>query len=373
MKKLLYGTTALVAVALVAGSASAEEKIKLGLGGYWNAQIAVGDNDNDASPSTVSVRSHGISHESEIYFTGSTTLDNGITFGVVMQLEGETSGDQMDNNYIYAKGDFGTIQFGEQWGPGLMMAQGTVGGMLAGHGDFASHTHITALNGLGLNTFSGDAGFISRPVDKLIYYTPRISGMQLGVAYMPDNQGANNDSAAALASDIGGTAHNEMLDANVNYVSKFGATSIGVSAGYTTTSQEQTAVGGTTNEDADATTFGVSVGFAGIKLGGRITQINNIGGAASGAELDKEGWRFGAQYKMGSHMTLGAEYINMEQDVTATTQDETVYWSMGVSYHMGPGIMTYAGIQMFDFEDATNAAASEGENTIGVMGLKLSF
>lgn len=373
MKTLLYGTTALVAVALVAGSASAEEKISLSLGGYWNAQIAVGDNDNDANPSTTSVRSHGMSHESEIFFSGSTTLDNGITFGVKMELEGESTGDQMDNNYIYARGDFGEIYFGEQWGPGLMMAKGTVGGMLAGHGDFASHTHIAALNGLGLNTFVGDAGFGTGPVDKITYYTPRISGIQVGVSYMPDNQGANNDSARALASDIGGTAHNELLDVGANFVSNFGSTSIGVSALYTTSSQEQTAVGGTTNEDADGTSFGIQVGFADITLGGRVSQINNITGAATGAELDQEAWRFGVAYKMSSHMNVGAEYISMERDVTATTQDETVYWSMGVSYHMGPGITTYAGIQMFDFEDATNAAASEGENTIGVMGLKLAF
>ena len=49
MKNILYGTTALIAVSLVAGSAGAAEKIKLGLGGYWRAAIQVGDGDNDAN------------------------------------------------------------------------------------------------------------------------------------------------------------------------------------------------------------------------------------------------------------------------------------------------------------------------------------
>ena len=118
MKNILYGTTALIAVSLVAGSAGAAEKIKLGLGGYWRAAIQVGDGDNDApsgSALATDNRSHGFGRESEIYFSGKTTLDNGIKFGVMVQLEGETSGDQMDNSYIWADGSFGRIEYGETW------------------------------------------------------------------------------------------------------------------------------------------------------------------------------------------------------------------------------------------------------------------
>ena len=115
MKNILYGTTALIAVSMVAGSAGAAEKIKLGLGGYWRAAIHMGDTNNDsAAAATASdFRNHGFGRESEIYFSGKTTLDNGIKFGVMVQLEGETSADQMDNSYIWSAGSFGRLEYGE--------------------------------------------------------------------------------------------------------------------------------------------------------------------------------------------------------------------------------------------------------------------
>src|SRR3546814_15132709 len=51
----------------------------------------------------------GFNHtsDSEIHFVGSTTLDNGIEFGVNVQLEANTnSGDQIDESYLYAQGSF---------------------------------------------------------------------------------------------------------------------------------------------------------------------------------------------------------------------------------------------------------------------------
>ena len=45
MKKLLFGTTALAAVGLIAGSANAADKIKMGVGGYFQAFLVYGDED----------------------------------------------------------------------------------------------------------------------------------------------------------------------------------------------------------------------------------------------------------------------------------------------------------------------------------------
>jgi outer membrane protein OmpU len=376
MKKLLYGTTALVAVGLVADSAIAAEKISLGLGGYWRGVIAVGENENDASPSTVESRSHGIGRESEIYFSGKTTLDNGIQFGVMMQLEGETSADQMDNSYIWASGGFGRIELGETWGPSLLMSYGTVGDQIDGHGDFGSQNHVTNFNGLGINTYGGDAGLTFTPIDKIQYFTPRISGFQLGVSYQPDNKNAtlgNNASGAALNSELNGSVASELLDVGANYTTKFGDASVAVFGAYATASAEATAVGGAANEDQDTTSFGAQVSFAGFTVGGRWTGIDNYNGGASGAELDRETWRIGMSYKMGA-VTLGIAHMVAEQDVAGTTQeDETTYTTLGADYNLGPGIKLFGGVQLWDHDDATNALASEGDNTVGVFGTKLSF
>ena len=95
MKKLLYGTTALVAAGMVAGGAQAADKIKVGVGGYFYGYLVGVSQDDSAASSGVSAdpgnnrRGHHINREGEIIFTGKTTLDNGIQFGVQVQLEAE--------------------------------------------------------------------------------------------------------------------------------------------------------------------------------------------------------------------------------------------------------------------------------------------
>ena len=76
MKKFLYGTTALVASGMVAGAASAAEPISLGLSGYYTSVLAFSDDDAPGTGDT------SVKQDAEIIFSGSTTLDNGLTAGV---------------------------------------------------------------------------------------------------------------------------------------------------------------------------------------------------------------------------------------------------------------------------------------------------
>ena len=95
MRKVLYGSTALVAAGTLAATpAVAEEGISLGVGGYWNSFFAFGDySEGDSDPRDLG--NTGIFNEGEVHFKGKTTLDNGITFGVQIELEGFQSGDQI--------------------------------------------------------------------------------------------------------------------------------------------------------------------------------------------------------------------------------------------------------------------------------------
>ncbi|MCS5605977.1 MAG: porin, partial [Alphaproteobacteria bacterium] len=118
MKKLLYGTTALVAAGMLAGGAQAADKIKVGVGGYFFGYLVGVDQDdaaasgaNGAAPGN-NTRGHDITREGEIIFTGKTTLDNGISFGVQVQLEAETCGDQIDESFMWMSGSFGKINLG---------------------------------------------------------------------------------------------------------------------------------------------------------------------------------------------------------------------------------------------------------------------
>jgi hypothetical protein len=121
MKKTLLGTTALVAGGLLAAPAMAADPIKLELRGYYQFMIVVGHTDRDIQAGTIgtSYRPENFKYEGEIWFTGTTKLDNGSSIGVRIELEGwsqsaaaSASLDQMDEEYMFAFGDWGRIEFG---------------------------------------------------------------------------------------------------------------------------------------------------------------------------------------------------------------------------------------------------------------------
>ena len=134
MKKVLYGTTALVAAGLAAGQASADG-IKLGLSGYYrgSAGILIGGDQTPvlrsytrpagASASTATGglgdfgrTSGGFRQEVRINFKGETTLDNGITVSVLVGLNpngaNNTSG-RLNRAYADFSGKYGDVRFGQ--------------------------------------------------------------------------------------------------------------------------------------------------------------------------------------------------------------------------------------------------------------------
>ena len=83
---------------LTAAPAMAAEKIKISVGGYMEQWFGYVSSDDDTSGNDFS--GVDIKSDAEIHFKGSTTLDNGIEFGVNVQLEGNgNAGDQIDESY----------------------------------------------------------------------------------------------------------------------------------------------------------------------------------------------------------------------------------------------------------------------------------
>ncbi|MEP6146643.1 MAG: porin, partial [Nisaea sp.] len=113
MKKILLGTTAIVAAGMIAApSADAAEKLKISVGGYmeqWFGYTTAEDQSSSDYQGFANVS------DTEIHFKGMTTLDNGISVGVNVQLEGNSNpGDQIDESYLIVKGNFGEINLGSE-------------------------------------------------------------------------------------------------------------------------------------------------------------------------------------------------------------------------------------------------------------------
>jgi len=423
MKKLLFGTTALVTAGVLASSAAhAEGGIKLGLGGYMNNYFGVGDADDDGNDfNETTMYSDG-----EVFFTGETTLDNGLTFGANIQLESYATGDQIDENYGYVEGSFGRLLFGsENTASYLMHYTAPTVGVPVNSGWVTVFIPPPAGAGGFFRSTGGSTNIdIGNDENTITYFTPRMFGFQVGVSYQAalafSGEGLNNP-----ADDD--TAYHNGVAVGVNFVESFGGFDVAVSGGYARadgpddditflvpssagTSGRLVTVG---RDDMQQVHGGMTLGYAGFTVGGsvaaeldgRITpRMTSIGtgaqfGPAAAAVVaggnivttalgtlgaftlgsfpsgtnSTEGWSFdvGASYSTGP-WSFGITYFhgNIEGNMQNGDPDELDAIAGGVEYAVGPGISTslsgmYAN---YDTEEGT-----DNSGIVGVFGVTFGF
>ncbi len=363
MKGILKTTTALVPLVLIAGSASAADKIKLGLGGYFNAYYMVASQDDGVGQPGANVRSHGLGREGEIFFKGSTVLDNGLEAGVNIQLEAETSTDQIDESFIFFKGSFGEVRVGSDdpvtdafliGAPGVASGFGVNDPTFTpiGGGGNAVDANITTV------TMSGDN-------DKLIYYSPSIYGLELGISYAPD---ATEESASALKTDNDAGQLSEEVAIAAMYSRDVGSVGFALYAGYAKSQLE--APGGGFNSDETQWGVGGEVSFSGFVLGASYRE-DDLG--TSGANTDRMDWNVGLAYYMGP-WGFSLAYGRTEIEAgTGAGSDELDVYELAANYNLGPGVDVAATIGSWDFQDNGNAAANENNATGATVGIRLDF
>ena len=375
MKKILLGSTAIVAAGMIAAvpSADAASKMKLGVGGYMEQWFGFTSGDDGVAQdysgfSTVS--------DGEIHFKGKTKLDNGITVGVNVQLEAQQGGDQIDEQYMTVSGGFGQIIIGDE--------------------NSAMYKMHYAPSDFGIGMNSGDVTVWNKPVSdaegdsinmgshyrspfgatyiepdavndsaKISYFTPRVSGFQLGLSYGPDG---NQDSNGLPNRDA---ANTDYIMVGANFKQKMGGMSVGISGGYGTVTDA--AAGGV---EPEATSFGIKLGMGGVSAGVSYANFSDSG------SKDAEGMDAGVSYESGP-MGVSISYYHGEKDGTGTVaagtldgQAEVDAFHLSAKYAMGPGVTlagtlghsTYAS----DDVDIDNSV-DESEATYFVMGLKVSF
>ncbi|MYE01740.1 MAG: porin, partial [Alphaproteobacteria bacterium] len=123
MKRILLGTTALaLAGATAAGQVSAADMLSVGVGGYMEQWVGFVDRSDSANPAVEG----GIGQwsDSEIFFRGKLEADNGLTFSVKVELEGNTAGDTIDESQLTVSGSFGQIVLGTEDHPAALMHYG---------------------------------------------------------------------------------------------------------------------------------------------------------------------------------------------------------------------------------------------------------
>ena len=378
MKKLLYGSTALLAAGLLASGAQAADKIKVGVGGYFQAYGYYIDQDDGVGEPGANTRDHGIAREAEIIFNGKTTLDNGLEVGVQVQLEAETCGDQIDESFLWFEGGWGRINLGSENSAPYLMQYAAPAAIL-GFGPNSPNHRLISVGGNAAITPSTLQNMTSDS-EKITYFTPRIAGFQLGASYTPDNCEENGGGIGACGGSYSGVEpdnnvgqFSEVFEIGANYVQKFGDFNIAISGGYGTSDVEGSPAG-VNLDDRRQFSLGFNVGWGGFTVGGAWLDDDDRSGAVAG--IDATDWNIGLRYVTGP-WGVGINYAYKEFDLAGGSEDELDMIEVGGSYALGPGIDLTGGVQWWDLESGSAVAATqtanENEALVFIIGTTLSF
>ncbi|MCA1907008.1 MAG: porin [Magnetospirillum sp.] len=390
MKKILVASTALVAAGMItAGSATASEKIKLGLGGYskWWVVGAWQDDSFEAATSNGTVgqgsaSSVDVKGDNEIWFSGSTKLDNGLEVGINIELEagGNTDsaggGDQIDKSYVYVSGGFGKVIVGTESNGTVLMhtmapdAAGNVGadGILTGGLAIARPSNVTARVTTEIDT---DA-----EADKITYVAPSFYGFTVGGSYVPnaaeDNQNVfnqTNGQTTSAAAEIYGVA--------AMYAGTVAGVGVKASAGWVSYDLAQA------TSRSNEYSFGTQLAYSGFTLGGSYRIVNqNAAGGVNSVTNDNtasgDAWDLGLMYETGP-WAVGVYYFRSTANGSITTRGEDTFEVYQVSgkYNLGAGVDLLATIGHAEYDDesakTTTADNNHNEGWAVMTGLSLQF
>src|ERR1035438_9276597 len=129
MKKLLMCSAA-VALGLAVAHPAKADGIKLDLAGHFKGYVTWINQDTETGTSE---RHFDILRETEIHFTGETTLDNGLTVGVHHEADIDEEHNPTSNidffateeSYAYFSGAWGRVNFGKEDGANYLLQVAT--------------------------------------------------------------------------------------------------------------------------------------------------------------------------------------------------------------------------------------------------------
>jgi hypothetical protein len=369
LKNFLFSTTALaVAGAFVFGADAnaAAKPIKIAVGGFMTSEMGFGDNDSafedqgDGNPATGDQRADFNNvQDSELLFTGSSKLDNGVTVSINIQIETDrtSSGQNIDETYMKLTGSFGDLRLGSTTGSNSVLKH--VAPAVGQHprlGGSDNYVSVPAAVGASNSTDFASSG----DNNKIAYISPRAGGLAVGVSFTPST--AN----AATAPVSGGNASDQtqVIEGAVSFETTMGTSSVKADVGLSSR-----------NNNSRSYRAGVNVGFGGVTFGGSIAKRtdNDDERKSAAGSVEAMAYDLGLTYAMGSY-TFGITKAYGEQTDGAVTQDEQSKWAAGISYAIDTGVsttLTYTKASYNDGALGDNTTNNDGHALVGQ--IKVSF
>jgi len=381
LKKHLLSTSA-IALGVAMASPAAAQQWDLSWGGFANTHIGISDidTDNNTALNTDAVGNNtdfngvNVFTNSEIIFSPSVTLDNGMTFGFSVQMEALNGGggqDGIDESYVTISSDMlGKIVLGSENSAGYlsMVAAPQVGSMPINSRSISAFVPITQSTGFrqaALSSYTEVAG--NNDVQRITYFTPSFNGLTVGVSYAPDGDGNANNTAPV---DFNAGVLRDIFDIGLNYSQSFGTVDVAFGARWGTA---DTNIAGA--DDPETWGVGGSLTTAGFTFGVGYAENENVGNRATVAgggipgTGDQSGLSIGVAYDLAGPWTIGLEGYLGEED-TAGQDAEYEAYKLAGSRSLGSGVSWDV---YYTYVTSQNDVGGEVEGNVIATAINLSF
>lgn len=373
-RKLLAG--AAVALTGLAGAPAESQPVQVTVGGHFGAFYnLVYESDGPGEPGA-DRRRHGLSREAEIVFRGATRLDNGLSVGVVVELEAEDCADQIDESFVWFEGSYGRLEIGATDSPPYKLFRGAPT-PIPGHG-FNDPTFLPVQQGAANLAFNPTVAilFATGQSEKVAWYSPRIAGVQIGASFAPDgceeanpgNMGAFScggaQSGMVPSNDSGQLS--ELVEVAGNWTGSLGDVTIAAYGGFGLGHSEAPVPG--LDGDNRQLGAGISLGLHGWSIGAAWRGSRNHLGLDG---YDRDDWQAGLAYGWGDWQ-VGLQVHRATAELL-NQRDRLLGLSVGGTYSLGPGIRLAGGVQHVAFTSSSNLPANQNRGWHLVFGTRLDF
>ena len=333
MRKVLLTTTALVAL----GGVSAASAIDIS--GTYMFDYTINDNGTANSGGN---NNTAMGSDARITFSGSSTTDAGITFGGAYAL---SAAGAVEDQGIYASGDFGYVMFGATDGvvDGMDTFMNSAANVEVGAGTTNSGTASTA-NAPGLNSSATLTD--TATAAKVGFRSPEISGFQFGMSHTDAGRTSKADNNQWIVTYDFGIA-------KVGYANA----DIGAAAG-TSASTEQKQYG-----------IGATFGDVNVRYATGSDETNAVSGAAT-SKVDTN--NYGFSYTGVENVTIYYDGVASEEKTGTNAGDKLDGTTIGLTYTIAPGVSALIESGQNDFDDA-NLNTSDDQSNYTRLGLSVNF
>jgi hypothetical protein len=349
MKKLLMTTTALIALG---GVTSALADLSISGNARWTYTTwsdKVVETDAQSGNNKTEM-GEGL----DIWFNADETADSGLTYGAAARLRQGKAG--VDRNWVYLSDDWGKLTVGRQWSP---IIAGSLGANWRGT---IKGAQVSKIGSGGLRTGSWIETSGNNP--KVIYNSPNISGLTVGVSF--------TDGGSALDKDgNGGKA--DSTSYRVNYSTDIMDGS-GLTVGYGTESRK--AVDGK-DASADLTLTEMGVEFTSGDFLVSAIQMKDKSDKNKGTDKtvkDQTTNEVELAYNVSDVLTLNFVMLNSKEDAKGTKKgDKYSSNAFGLKYEIAPGLLANVLYTKADLKPAKGSPTKKDSGNTTYFQLRMNF